>query len=130
MGPARTGPHWSPRRCRTPLPPSPRPRPARPLAAADDAHVPAPGQKSRSFSAPCCWCCSCSQLAGRREAVKNGGTILGGGEQQPAEILQGAGLVQPANPDRVVASVGDELRGGRIRRAVGGVEAAGPFPRG
>ena len=63
-------------------------------------------------------------------AVKEGGTVLGGGEQQPAEILQGPGLVQPANPDQVVAGVGDELPGGSIRRAVGGVEAAGPCPLG
>src|SRR5215471_16415313 len=75
-----------------------------------------------------CWRWSCSQRAGRREAVKEWGTVRGGGEQQPGEVLQGTGLVQPANPDRVVAGVGDEPPGGRLRRAVGGVEAAGPCP--
>ncbi len=70
------------------------------------------------------------QLARRREAVKEGGTVLGGGEQQPGEIFQGTGLVQAANPDRVVAGVGDELPGYRIRGAVGGLEAAGPCPLG
>src|SRR5215472_15279111 len=58
-----------------------------------------------------CWRWSCSQRAGRREAVKEWGTVLGSGEQQPGEVLQGTGLVQPANPDRVVAGVGDELPG-------------------
>src|SRR5215469_1421476 len=91
---------------------------------------PQPGKSPEHFSAPYSWCWFRSQLAGRRKAVKEGAIVPGGGEQQPGEILQGTGLVQAANPDRVVAGVGDELPGDRVRRAVGGVETAGPYPLG